>query len=374
MKATTTSEFIEKAIIRHGNLYDYSHCEYANNHTKIKISCHEHGIFEQRPDAHIKGQGCPLCGNKKMIQSKTKTTHYFIEKAQVIHGDKYNYDSTNYQKRQLKVKIICPSHGEFLQKAGNHLNGRGCPLCMKEKFTKTIERFIIEAKQIHGDKYNYHLVEYKNTNKKVKITCPIHGLFLQSPTHHLRQQGCPKCQSTFKLTNEEFINRANQKHKNVYTYDLVSYINVATKVIINCKLHGQFAQTPNRHLKGEGCPKCNMSKGELRIRNWLTINNFCFDQQVKFSSCKNKRSLPFDFSIKIKNNLSLIEYHGEQHYKQVNFTKNKSRAEFKYNQTINNDQIKKEWCLKHNINLFVIPYWDYENIETILEDFIFINL
>jgi len=113
--------------------------------------------------------------------------------------------------------------------------------------------FIEKSINIHGNKYDYSLVEYVGSKMKVKIICRIHGVFEQIPTHHLNGVGCS---GNKKYTTEEFIKKATKIHNNRYDYSLVDYINTNTKVKIICKKHGIFEQTPKKHLKGQECPKC----------------------------------------------------------------------------------------------------------------------
>ena len=124
---------------------------------------------------------------------KLKTANKFIEDAKKIHGNKYDYSKVEYKGSKVKVCIICPTHGEFWQKPNSHLNGCGCPNCLKTK-KMTTESFIRKAKQIHGDKYDYSKVEYKNARTKVCIICPKHGEFWQIPCDHINSKcGCPSC-------------------------------------------------------------------------------------------------------------------------------------------------------------------------------------
>ena len=95
------------------------------------------------------------------IMSRKVTTDSFIESAKMIHGNKYDYSKVNYVSAQTKICIICPEHGEFWQTPNSHLNGKGCPMCSRNKKMDTNE-FIRRAKEINGDKYDYSKVEYKN--------------------------------------------------------------------------------------------------------------------------------------------------------------------------------------------------------------------
>ena len=197
MKRLTKENFIERAKNVHGDKYDYSKVEYKNARTKVCIICPIHGEFWQVPSSHLKGIGCPRCGFETSLEKRTKSTEDFINEARKIHGDKYNYSKVKYVNMKTKVCIICPIHGEFWQTPLNHLNSNGCYSCGRDDYAKThnksIFQFINEAKNVHGDKYDYSKVEYKNAYTSVCIICPIHGEFWQRPLEHLHGCGCPRC-------------------------------------------------------------------------------------------------------------------------------------------------------------------------------------
>ena len=136
------------------------------------------------------------------------------------------------------------------------------------------EKFIIDAKKIHDDKYDYSLVEYKHSGTKVKIICPTHGVFEQSPANHLKGRGCPKCAGDktriLKQSNRgEFATKSYLIHDEKYDYSLVDYKNSGTKVKIICPTHGEFEQTPDDHLSGSGCPKCAGDKQRIfNAKKW----------------------------------------------------------------------------------------------------------
>ena len=135
-KKKTKEEFIKEATENHKDKYDYSKVEYVNNHTKVCINCPKHGEFWQTPHAHNQGQGCLKCGIEKRSEKKTSTKEEFIKKAREKHGDKYDYSKVDYVNNATKVCIICPEHGEFWQRPNEHLNGRGCHECAKERNRK----------------------------------------------------------------------------------------------------------------------------------------------------------------------------------------------------------------------------------------------
>jgi len=140
---STKVEFIKKAELRHGNKYDYSKVEYINNYTKIIIICPIHGEFEQAPVDHLRTGGCRLCSNKKMANTKMLTVDQFKEKANKIHNNKYDYSDLLYIGNQGNIKIGCPLHGTFEQKANNHMQGYGCPSCNSSKGELLIRDYLI---------------------------------------------------------------------------------------------------------------------------------------------------------------------------------------------------------------------------------------
>ena len=179
----------------HGEKYDYSLVEYVNTYTKVNIFCKEHGYFYITPKKHLIGQGCKQCGRKMANLKTSLTKELFIEKAMKVHGEKYDYSLVNFVNTQTKVKIICHSHGVWEQKPNGHLSGRGCRSCSGSKKLTTIE-FIDKSKSIHDNKYDYSLVDYKGGRVKVKIICPIHSVFLQEAGSHMVGIGCANCKES----------------------------------------------------------------------------------------------------------------------------------------------------------------------------------
>ena len=195
------------------------------------------------------------------------TTQEFINKSKKIHGEVYDYSAVEYQNYSTKVKIICLEHGPFYQAPGNHLYGNGCPECGKKIIGKKLrnksEIFLQKAKEVHGEYYDYSQINYRGMHKKLKIICPEHGSFMQTPSNHIvNNQGCPECGKISQIkqqtkSKKEFIAESQRKHNNKYDYSESKYINNSTKVKIICPEHGPFYQLPTNHLNlGHGCPKC----------------------------------------------------------------------------------------------------------------------
>lgn len=245
-------KFIEKSRIVHGDKYDYSKVNYVNNKTKVTVVCPEHGDFSIRAVNHYSnGTGCAKCTgghhwcNDEWIKEVTK-----------VHDGYYDYSLTYYTGAANKVKVICPKHGEFEQEAGSHKSGAGCYHCRNDKLRYSLEDFILKSKVVHGDKYDYSLVEYKTCMVKVKIRCPVHGIFLQSPAQHIYGNGCKKCSGVGSRTTEDFVESARSVHGDRYDYSLVSYTRMKDRVDIICREHGVFKQPAANHLRGYNCPVC----------------------------------------------------------------------------------------------------------------------
>ena len=291
--------------------------------------------------------------------SKTKKLNIkeFIEKSKKIHGDKYDYSKSIYSNNKNLIKIICPIHGEFEQRSESHLKGSNCPKCSIDESRKN-EEFITNSKIKHENKYDYSLVEYKRCDKKVKIICPIHGEFEQRPEFHLKR-GCPICEGNMKLTTEQIKFIFNRIHKNKYDYSLVQYRGDKIKVKIICSIHGVFEQKPCIHKIGSGCPKCNESKGEKEISKFLDMHKIDYISQKKFSECLDQKELVFDFYLPNVN--TCIEYDGEQHFESNVFFGGDKRLEDQKRK----DEIKNDFCEKNNIKLIRIKY--DENIIDVLK-------
>ncbi|MFM2393874.1 MAG: Pacmanvirus [Bacteroidota bacterium] len=281
-------------------------------------------------------------------------TNIFIENANKLHCYKYDYSLTEYFNIRTKVKIICPIHGDFLQYPQHHLNGKNCKKCSIDNNKLTKDVFISKSNEIHNNKYDYSLVNYINNKTKVKIICLEHGIFEQTPNHHISASHiCPKCSLKNKFTNKkDFINKALSIHKNKYDYSIIKFTNLLSNIDIICPIHGIFSQKPKDHLKGSGCILCNNSKGENFIHSLLKEKNIIFIQQHKFNDCKLERCLLFDFYLPDYN--ICIEYQGKQHFEPIKYFGGIE----KFEKGCLRDKIKKEYCLNNNITLFIIKYTD----------------
>lgn len=248
-----------------------------------------------------------------------QTTQDFIKKARNIHGDTYDYSCTEYKGARYNVSIRCKIHGVFTQMATNHLSGKGCTECSRIKVardqTSNTEEFIKKARNIHGDRYDYSLVNYKNNRTQVEIICKIHGSFFQTPSGHLGGKGCKECgkkkskedtRSRIMLSKDEFIKRANNVHKNLYDYSKIEYVDTRIKIKIVCKKHGSFLQTPQKHMSGRGCPTCGRER--TTEHNFSNTQDFIYKAKLLHGDLFNYEKVDYrgaDIKIEI-----ICEKHG----------------------------------------------------------------
>lgn len=218
------------------NKYDYTKSIFINLKVPIMISCPKHGDFKKIPYHHItRKSGCNLC---------------------------YKENRKNNKSHRIYFKDI-----------------------------------LLEFRKIHGYKYEYNELSYINTLTEIEITCKKHGVFKQTPKQHKNGYGCQICGGSKKLSNDEFINNSRNIHGDKYDYSITKYVNTNTKVKIICNKHGEFYKVPKLHLSGSGCQKCNISSGENLILNILEKYKIEYIYQKKFDNCKFIKNLFFDFYI-----------------------------------------------------------------------------
>lgn len=264
MRKLTKEEFIERAIFTYGNKFDYALVNYFNNRYLIKIRCKDKcHIFECKPKIHLKGKGCPIC-----ILEVKLTKEKFIDQSGLVHNYKYNYSQVKFINKTTKVCIICKIHGLFLQTPVNHLiRKQGCSFCARN--VKISKEILIEKGNIaHNYKYDYSKVEIGSQTSKVEIVCPVHGSFWQIPRKHFLF-GCAGCAGVKKSNTIDFIYKANIIHKYKFDYTKSVYNSCISKIIIICPIHREFYQTPNSHLRGNGCKHCSIGNSSKKEQDWL---------------------------------------------------------------------------------------------------------
>lgn len=312
-----------------------------------------------------------------MTQSTFTISERFIVRARQLHK-KYDYSHVTYHNSKSPVTIKCPLHGLFQQTPNAHLMGHGCPYCGNSAKGKSLKSntkdFIDKAQRMFGDRYDYSLVVYKNATDKIIIQCKNHGNFLMSPNDHLSGHGCKECGRLTTIQSrrsckKKFLEQATIVHSTRYDYSEVVYTNNSTKVKIICPTHGAFWQSPNNHLNGQECPRCNLSRGEWAIEKYLISNNISYCCQKTFDDCRNpltNRKLRFDFYLP-QNNM-LIEYDGTQHFRCGGLVNGQHRITLRELSDIQaKDTIKTDYAKSHGIRLLRIPYTEFSSINKLLE-------
>lgn len=270
------NDFVEEARKVHGDRYDYSECDYKTARIKVAIRCKVHGLFEQVPYVHLKGSGCPICGNEAAAKIHRTSVQEFIAQGVQKYGGKFDYSSVDYVNAWTPVEIRCPIHGTFSQTPAAHLHNTkyGCPQCARDdahnrgrgpraprpQDRNNTANFIARANAKHRGRYDYSLVDYVTSKDKVAIVCKVHGTFLQVASDHLAGRGCPKCgderiSQSQRQSLESFIARARAVHGDKFDYSKVEYKTARVPVTIICPVHGEFEQPPDAHLN-RGCRKC----------------------------------------------------------------------------------------------------------------------
>ena len=262
---TNLDNFKEQSIKIHDNFYDYSETTEILPKYKVKIICPIHGRFEQNLYSHMKGAKCPKCQGSEKWDATT-----FLKRAKQTHGDRYNYSEVVYVDRFTQVDIICQQHGLFKQRPVDHCKGSGCHSCWKDKRQeannkrrKTTEQFIKEAKEVHGDLYDYSKVSYENLHKSVTITCTEHGDFQQEPCRHLAGCGCTCCfrirsAKDRSLKIEDVIPILINKYPDLeFKYD--TFKGLYKDIDFVCKEHGLVSRKfDSLWYNDTGCPKCRV--------------------------------------------------------------------------------------------------------------------
>lgn len=205
--ATAAATFIARATAIHKGRYGYDKVIYVAAKKPIVVTCESHGDFTTTPDKHLRGSGCQQCADMQRVAAKRHNQDDFVRLSRIKHGDRYSYEQAVYVDSAEPVEIICPEHGAFWQAPNGHTQGRGCPRCGKEaaadKLRIGTEEFTSRAKAVHNGFYDYSETCVTNLNDKVRIICPVHGLFWQQANAHARGNGCPSCAHSVSTPENE---------------------------------------------------------------------------------------------------------------------------------------------------------------------------
>lgn len=271
---------------------------------------------------------------------------------------------------KTKIKMKCMIHDKCFDKEPDKLLNRNqhCPECGKERIAssrrKSQESFEQKFYQYRNRNEYKLLSKYKGDRKEVKVLHYVcENEFTTTPLSVWASNGCPICNDRRKST-EEFKREVCELECNEYEV-LGDYSNCYTHIEMKHKKCGhEWKLIPNSFLQGSRCPKCNESKGEKLISDFLKNKHIHHIIQVKYNNCKNKAMLSYDTGVIDDGTLSLlIEFDGQQHFYPVGCF----GGEKKFINQLKNDKIKNQYCIDNNIPLLRIPYWKQKNIEIILE-------
>lgn len=175
-KQKARETFIERCKKIHKNKYTYEKVNYVDSHTKIIVTCKEHGDFKTEPNRMLNGCGCPKCKSEKAHDVLSKGTSKFIEESTRIHGNLYDYNLCNYYNNHTKVTIICSEHGAFEIEAGAHLHGCGCNLCNESNGEKRIRLYLEKYGILFVRQYS---IKYKDSNYRADFFIPSKNLIIE---------------------------------------------------------------------------------------------------------------------------------------------------------------------------------------------------
>lgn len=317
-------------------------------------------IYTTRGNCHYSIRNNTICNEcRKDILTLTNKKHCCICGIKI-----YCHGVTDYCNKCLHARVkqeailrrtyICPKCGKVIffkdNKIANKNRDRGyCYNCLSNK-----KKFITMVKKCVVCDQEFIILEYSKRGQK---TC--------------NDELCRKKNRGVKSTLE-YIIQAKRIHGERYNYDNVIYERGIDKIEIICKIHGSFFQMANNHLKNRGCPSCflYMSNGEYKTMEYLKKNNIIYSHQHKFNDCINPNSglkLKYDFYIPRLN--ILIEYDGEQHFRVTGGMIGTHRYTDKELQNLRiRDEIKNIYAKERGIKLIRISYKDIGNIDKILDE------
>lgn len=233
------------------------------------------------------------------------TIEEYIDKASKKHNNFYDYSKVSFDKREDRITIICPKHGEFTLIARNHLNGAICPQCKKEELhNKNVDglkrRFFTQCEKLYNGFYDYTKSVFENREDNIIVICPKHGEFTINVRCHMEGAICPECRKLIKkkknkLTTEQFIEKCIKKYNDNFTYENTIFIDYNTPTKVTCKIHGEIEIIPKHFLYDSkyGCKYCNVDLQTLTnedfIKNAKEIHGDKYDySKVEYKGNKNK--------------------------------------------------------------------------------------
>jgi predicted Zn-ribbon and HTH transcriptional regulator len=353
--------------------------EYVNSNTKIRLfhnNCKNE--YDVLPYNILSGKRCPYC-----FGTMKKTHDQFVNEIYNLLVNEYEF-LTRYETAKTKIKVRHIKCGTIYSATPDKITGNArkgksyCAICNGTTKSNTNE-FKQRVFDLVADEYKV-LGEYVKNQTPIKMIHDIDEcgyVYYVKPNHFvISNTRCPACFGKNKLTTDQFKQIVYDAEGEEYLV-LGEYENAKTLVkmkhnVENCGYI--FDSLPTKFIhRNQRCPVCKVkSKGEYEISIILNNYNIEFKPQYKFDNFKDAYVLRFDFALLRENKLTLlIEYDGIQHFEPTDFAgKGEEWAIEQFIMTKQRDQMKNEYCKENNIPLFRIPYWKFDEIESIVSKLI----
>lgn len=351
---------------------------YKNTRTRVECECLKDGKrWFAFPSNLLKGEGCPKCGVEIRAEKRRRTQDEFESILYKLNPSIQVLGKYIDSQTKISVKCMVDEH-EWDALPNNLLKGEGCPKCYERRKPEITlmsnEEFLSRLK--NESPHIKPLEAYRGMNKRILCLCMKHDVEWQiTPGHLLRGQGCHKCRGEKirgKLikSHNAFCEELKEKHPNIVPVE--QYNGQLNKIHIKCLDCGYvWSSYPSNLFKVAGCPVCSMSRGEKRIAEWLKQNGFTYRYEKSFRNLRGEKGRPLSYDFYVYKHKLLIEYNGEQHYRPIDFDGlGKDHAASDFYQQLVHDQRKFDYAQEHGYPLLIIPYTEYDNVETILNDFI----
>lgn len=359
MRKLSQEEAIKRLYEKHSS-FNFSEFVYLGNKEKGKVTCDKghtwYASYEQLTSKT--NHGCPKCaGNKKITQDEA------IENLTKKHPN-YDFSKFIYINARTPSTVTCDKGHTWKVCYYSSMTGCGCPECAQE--TKSKKRrldnniAIENLKKIHPD-YDFSEFIYKNAKSKGKVKCSKGHIWFTSYEKLMLGRGCLEC---ITRTQSEAIKNLCEKRPE-YDFSKFIYNGSVCKSTVICDKGHSFKIKYSKIMEGVGCPICNTSKGEYKIRRWLLKNNIKFEAQKTFDDAIYKFNLRWDFYLPQYN--VLIEYNGRQHYE---FVARWHKDLIGFRTQMERDLLKEKYAHEHGLKQLVISYENFDEIEQILSNYL----
>lgn len=277
-RGRTQEQWQELLNLKYGSLYKLVSLN-SDCNSKSEFTCSEHGPFTVHASILLgRGQGCKTCTSLKPRAYKHQAGELYDKIVSMHPNLNIHPFEKEYAGSRTQVMYTCAKHGLQTKELRKLLEGVGCAKCATDNRTIDFDEFVRRSNQTHNNRYTYDKEDFDSfSSGYVTAICAIHGRFRTLAQAHSTGSGCPECgiirrSTAYKVSFDDFVERARTIHGNRYTYDASQYDSMTQPTIITCSEHGEFIQVASYHIHSEsGCPKCSVreSKGQTEMFNYL---------------------------------------------------------------------------------------------------------